>query len=199
MASKAQEGCSLECFLAHGPVTVRKQVYGYRHRDKHSTEIVEMVDVFLPPLEYQTYAIWLELPEQVKQYVTGLGRDYDKGGLHSLEHVLIALIPSILMCDPADLSCQHTRRDGDLNRDKLLLFETQRGGLGLCQRLQHNFLALLQMAKDTILSCSCNETEGCLSCIQMGGCGEYNEGLDKNAALDILSLLLPAEEEEREV
>eukprot|EP00638_Chattonella_subsalsa_P000234 CAMPEP_0117767162 /NCGR_PEP_ID=MMETSP0947-20121206/21430_1 /TAXON_ID=44440 /ORGANISM="Chattonella subsalsa, Strain CCMP2191" /LENGTH=1052 /DNA_ID=CAMNT_0005590729 /DNA_START=41 /DNA_END=3200 /DNA_ORIENTATION=+ len=181
---------TLPCNVKYGPVTVRKQVYGYRHRDKRTTEILEMVDVFLPPTEFQTLAMWLEIPPSVKDHVVSLGRDYDKGGLHAIEHVLISLAPASVMCDQADLSCQHTRRDGDINRDKLLLFETQRGGLGLSEKLMQQFVLLLQTAKEIIQSCNCED--GCLSCIQLGRCGEYNEGLEKDAALDILNLLFPS-------
>ena len=53
--------------------------------------------------------------------------------------------------------------------------------------------------------CSCER--GCLSCVHMAGCGEYNEGLEKPAARVILRWLLqgetppspaPAEEEREE-
>ena len=39
--------------------------------------------------------------------------------------------------------------------------------------------------------CSCER--GCLSCVHMAGCGEYNEGLEKPAARVILRWLLQGE------
>jgi ATP-dependent helicase YprA (DUF1998 family) len=41
---------------------------------------------------------------------------FDQGGLHAIEHVLCSLAPLEVMCDPNDLSCQHTRRETDLHR-----------------------------------------------------------------------------------
>jgi DEAD/DEAH box helicase domain-containing protein len=37
-------------------------------------------------------------------------------------------------------------------------------------------------------SCECEH--GCLACVHLAGCGEYNEGLDKGGARDVLRWLL---------
>ena len=59
---------------------------------------------------------------------------------------------------------------------------------------------LLQAAQVRLDACGC--TDGCLSCVHMAGCSEYNEGLNKAAARDILRWLiqgeLPAERRQTE-
>ena len=50
--------------------------------------------------------------------------------------------------------------------------------------------AVLQVSA-RLESCGCED--GCLSCVHMAGCGEYNEGLDKKAAQAVLQWLLRGE------
>lgn len=118
--------------------------------------------------------------------ISGISINMIGGGLHAIEHVLCSLAPMEVRCDPSDLSCQHTRRDGDLHRDKLLLFETARGGTGLAQRLGPALGRLLRAAHKVVSECGC--AEGCYGCIVSGSC--YEEGLDKVAAREILTYLV---------
>ena len=92
------------------------------------------------------------------------------------------------MCDHADLGCQCTRRKGDAHAGRLLLFERRRGGLGVAKALLDELPALLAAARSRLRHCPC--ADGCPACVHMPGCGEYNEGLDKRAALRILAALL---------
>ena len=50
---------------------------------------------------------------------------------------------------------------------------------------------LLQAALARLDECECEK--GCLACIHMAGCGEYNEGLEKSAARTILKWLVQGE------
>ena len=95
-------------------------------------------------------------------------------------------------CDAADLGCQCTRRPGDSQADRLLLFERRRGGVGLAGRLLGTLPALLRAAQARLEGCAC--AEGCPACVHKPQCGEYNEGLDKEAARLLLRWLLQREE-----
>jgi len=171
-------------------------VYGYKVKDKKTSRITDVVELSLPHMQYDTMAVWTELPGEIKRHFVGWrhenGRNrrhydqYDRGGLHAIEHVLCSLAPMEVRCDPSDLSCQHTRRDGDLHRDKLLIFETARGGTGLAQRLGPALGRLLRAAHKVVSECGC--AEGCHGCIVSGSC--YEEGLDKVAAKEILTYLV---------
>lgn len=171
-------------------------MYGYKVKDKKTSRITDVVELSLPPMQFDTMAVWTELPGEIKRQFVGYryenGRNkrhydqFDRGGLHAIEHVLCSLAPMEVRCDPGDLSCQHTRRDGDLHRDKLLLFETARGGTGLAQRLGPALGRLLRAAHKVVSECGC--AEGCHGCIVLGSC--YEEGLDKAAAREILTYLV---------
>lgn len=99
-------------------------MYGYKVRDKLTARVTDAVDLYLPPMEYDTMAVWLtELPHELRQRFREYGPGgkphytrFGQAGLHAIEHVLISLAPLEIMCDPQDLSCQHTRRDTDLHQ-----------------------------------------------------------------------------------
>lgn len=90
-----------------------------------------------------------------------------------------------LCCDveASELSCQHTRRDSDPNRYLLLLFDSQKGGAGAAPKMYAHWEELLSKAVELMENCKCDE--GCPNCIIAAHCGEYNHGLDKQAALKI--------------
>jgi DEAD/DEAH box helicase domain-containing protein len=153
--------------------------------------------------------VWCELPTDVKQFLRTAVRDFDRGALHAIEHVLLSIAPLHALCEIGDLSCQHTRRDGDRNRcaqcckykyagihllhctgvsDLLLLFETSRGGSGLSAVVSSRWFALLDAALRVLQSCAC--AQGCPQCVHVSQCGDYNEGLDKGAAKLTLTMLL---------
>ena len=67
--------------------------------------------------------------------------------------------------------------------------EAQRSGA--VSPLHASLPRLLQAAQARLEQCECEA--GCLSCVHMAGCGEYNEGLEKDAAAAILRWLLQGE------
>ena len=177
-----------------GPMRVSKHVYGYRKCAKAGGRVLELCDAerSLPPMEYQTRGVWLELPSKLRDALHARGEAYARGGLHALEHLVIALAPLCATCEPGDLGCQCTRREGDEHAERLLLFERGRhGGVGVAEALHGEMPRLLQAAQARLESCDCED--GCLACVHMAGCGEYNEGLEKHAARAILRWLLQGE------
>ena len=176
-----------------GPMRVSKNVYGHRQIAKVGGRLIEVVDAerTYPPIEYDTRGVWLELPAALRDALHANGESYARGGLHALEHLAIGLSPLCATCEPADLGCQCTRRQGDEHQERLLLFERRRGGVGVADALQGDLSRLLQAAQARLETCECEG--GCLGCVHMAGCGEYNEGLDKEAAKAILRWLIQGE------
>ena len=165
--------------LKWGPVTIMRSVYAYNKVDKKSGLAIDKIETIQPTHEYDTVAIWSDIPVSVqvgylknkKEFSNSRKKkkteehkvtdEYDKGALHAIEHVLCSLAPALISCDSRDLSCQHTRRHGDANRYYLLLYETSKSGLGLSEKLQHNWFKLLEMSRDLIQNCHC--CNGCPS------------------------------------
>jgi DEAD/DEAH box helicase domain-containing protein len=167
--------------LRRGCVTVTRSVYAYNRVDKKSGSIIDKVEVSQPAYEYKTMAVWSEIPISIQQgYLeskTPVDKskkkkvcsdqslsskdEYDRGALHAIEHVMCSLLPALLMCDSTDLSCQHTRRTGDVNRYYLLIFESSKLGLGLTEKIQDKWFELLRMSYDIVRKCPCSN--GCPS------------------------------------
>jgi len=184
-SAKLPEGCpsELTCVVRSGAVRVHWRMYGFRKRAKTDHSIMDQIDLSLPPVEYPTQAVWMDLPGQVLQPLNEAGHSVDRGGLHALEHAMIALAPLCCDLEAAELSCQHTRRDGDPNRYLLLLYETQKGGAGTATKVYAQWEMLLARAVKLLQECPCEQ--GCPNCIVIPGCGEYNHGLDKVAAIKV--------------
>jgi len=85
-----------------GPVTVTNHVLGYR-RKQHFTEAVQaVVDLDLPPTQFDTEALWLVVPRWAVDQLMEDGADIP-GGLHAIEHAAIGLMPLYAMCDRNDI------------------------------------------------------------------------------------------------
>ena len=187
------------CHSYAGPMRVSKSVYGYRMLNKATGKLMPYglveAEKPLPPMEYDTRGIWLDLPSALRDALHKRGEAYARGGLHALEHLAISLAPLCATCEPTDLGCQCTRRPGDEHGERFLLFERRRGGVGVADALPEGMPRLLQACQARLDECDCES--GCLACVHMSGCGEYNEGLDKSAARAILKWLVQGEMPQR--
>lgn len=163
--------------------TAHWRMYGFRKKSKKDHSIMDLVELTLPPVEFPTRATWMDLPGAVLQPIAQEGHSVDRGGLHALEHAMIAMAPLSCDVEASELSCQHTRRDADPNRYHLLLYELQKGGTGAAEKLYKGWEDLVGQAIRLMEECPC--ADGCPNCIVISGCGDYNHGLDKKVALKI--------------
>ena len=175
-----------EITVNHGPCKVSLSVYGFRKKSKKDKKLIDLVEYELAPVEYSSSAVWCEIPEEIMHYV--YEEPVHSGALHTIEHLLLSMCPLAVSMNQSDFSCQHTRNEADPCRAKLLLFETQRGGLGLVGEIAKNWSRLLHQALMLLEECPCEK--GCPSCIFHSLCGSYNIGLDKAGAQFILRKLL---------
>ena len=111
------------CSAYHGPMRVSKQVYGYRMCNRLNSQLMELCDAErpLPPHEFDTRGLWLEMPSELRAALDRNGHSYARGGLHALEHLAIGLAPLCATCEPTDLGCQCTRRLGDEHAERCVI------------------------------------------------------------------------------
>merc|ERR1711941_69262 len=76
---------------------------------------------------------------------------------------------------------------GPMDRPRLLVFDAQGGGLGLCDAAFPSAFALLREARRLVEECPCSD--GCPSCVVDANCREYNRLLSKQGALKWLIAL----------
>lgn len=64
------------------------------------------------------------------------------------------------------------------------------GGLGFARAIYENFEAVARRAREHIADCDCGRVDGCPACVMDEQCGNDNQPLHREAAVDILDQLL---------
>ncbi len=158
--------------LKYGRVMVTEKVWGYLL--KKYDKVVKREEIDMEPLQFDTRAVWAELP------LKGLKGDL-AGGLHGAEHLLIGVTPLLAMCDRWDIGGVSME---EKSRGAIFIYDGFPGGIGISWRLFSHFHQLTERAVEIVEKCRCRE--GCPRCLMSPKCGNNNDPLDKRAALMIL-------------
>jgi DEAD/DEAH box helicase domain-containing protein len=150
-------------------------------------EIIGREPLNLPPLNFSTVGMWFIVPEEIRDDVERQGLDFD-GGLHAVEHAMIAMAPIYAMCDRWDIGGLSTPKHPDTEHPTIFIYDGFEGGIGISETLYTKVEELWNKTLQLILNCECKD--GCPSCIYSPKCGNENEPLDKKAASVILERLL---------
>lgn len=170
--------------VAVGNIGVTEQYTGYKvvRQDK----ILGVRKLSLPPLEFNTVGLWFTIREETGRDIRRAGLDFG-GGLHGVEHAMIAVVPFHVLCDRHDLGGLSTPLHPDTVKPTIFLYDGFEGGIGIAERAFELFPEILRMTFDVIRDCPCND--GCPACIYSPKCGNDNRPLDKTACIEILSNL----------
>lgn len=170
-----------------GTVVATEIVTGYTLIDQKGNRI-HRGDLDLPPSVTKTTSLWLRIHHDIRNDLESRGVDFF-GGIHAIEHLLKGLLPLIARCDPADLAGATFLTHRNLSGYSVIfVYENNAGGVGLTKTGYNQMEKLLSSALITIESCKC--ADGCPKCIHSGTCGRQNEGLNKDAAIVILRMML---------
>jgi DEAD/DEAH box helicase domain-containing protein len=170
-----------------GPVRVTNTVLSYSRKQHFSDAVLGTQELDLPPLDFDTEALWFSLPEWAVKELVDEGVSIP-AGLHAIEHATIGLMPLYAMCDRNDIGGVSYARHPEIGLPAVFIHDAHPGGVGIAERCFDMLEALLRSTRDHIAACPCRD--GCPSCIQSPKCGNNNETLDKDAALRILDLLV---------
>jgi len=170
-----------------GLVRVTVQVLGYREREQFTGTTRAEHALDLPPQSYETQALWFGLPDQARHAVLDQGLDL-AGGLHAVEHAMIAMLPLLAMCDRNDVGGVSTLAHPDTGAPQVFVYDAYPGGVGITEKGFELVDEWWERTLALVQECPC--TEGCPSCIQSPKCGNNNEPLDKAASALILRTLL---------
>ena len=175
-----------------GSVAVVSRVWGWRKHWQGSGQIAEMGQFTLPPLEYETRAVWLDVPVEVQQAVEALSGAINSNfiaAVHGLNHVLAAVAPVFVLCEPEDLDTEHVYPYQQRPRPpRVVLFDKRPGGVGIAEALFSCGAAVLKLCHRILSQCPC--AEGCSGCIYDSRCSNYNTVLNKQGSLLIVTMLL---------
>lgn len=170
-----------------GQVRVTTTVTGYQRRRILTGELLETCDLDLPPQIFNTEALWFLVPDKTVAQLKLTPQEL-AGGIHATEHASIALLPIYTMCDRWDIGGVSTPVHPDTGQATIFIYDGYAGGVGIARRGYELCGELLLATLTAIKDCPCRE--GCPSCIQSPKCGNFNEPLDKKAAIKILTKLL---------
>ena len=169
--------------LTFGTVSVTEQVLAFQRKRLTDHEVVEMVPLDLPEQNFPTQALWYLLPDELAGSAA-LAPEVQLGALHATEHSQIAVLPLLAMCDRWDIGGLSTAFHHQTGRPTIFIYDGHPGGVGITRAGFHAFEALVGDAHRLIAECPCRSD--CPSCVQSPKCGNLNEPLNKNGALELL-------------
>ncbi|HZD59632.1 MAG TPA: DEAD/DEAH box helicase, partial [Anaerolineae bacterium] len=172
------------CF---GQVEVTTHIVAFQKKKPMTQDIVGMEELDLPPVQFQTEAVWFTIPDGI------VGRlelnEYElAGGIHAVEHAGIAMLPMYAMCDRWDIGGVSTPFHYHTGQATIFIYDGFEGGIGIARRGFWVAEEHLRKTLEAIEICPCQD--GCPSCIQSPKCGNWNEPLDKRSAIRLLRELL---------
>ena len=154
---------------------------------KTDDTVTKKTPLNLPPITFSTDGLWFIIPDEIQDNIHNQGLDFD-GGLHAVEHAMIAMAPIYAMCDRWDIGGLSTALHLNTKKPTIFIYDGFEGGIGIAETLYTKIKPLWQKTLELIDKCECKE--GCPSCIYSPKCGNENKPLDKKAANIILKELL---------
>jgi len=169
--------------LSFGVVSVTEQVVAFQKKRVADHEVLDLLPVDLPEQQFVTQALWYEVPDELLRSEFPL--EVLLGSLHAAEHTQIAVLPLIAMCDRWDIGGLSTNSHPQTARPTVFIYDGHAGGVGITRIGFRTFETLVDDARRLIAECPCKL--GCPSCVQSPKCGNLNEPLNKNGALEIMT------------
>ena len=171
--------------LYFGDVQITLRTIG--NKKIRDDKVISQTEVNLPPLTFNTTAIWFEIPEDI--IAKFLSIDSFVAGLHGIENGLSAVAPYFIMCDRRDLG-GFNNSGSETGLPRVFLYDDYEGSIGLSEYAFKIFEQIVKMTYEVIRNCNCEH--GCNACIYSSRLSDNNRDLDKNAALQILRRTLPS-------
>ncbi|WP_336706820.1 DEAD/DEAH box helicase [Oerskovia sp. USHLN155] len=170
-----------------GPVEVTSQVVSFQRRRLPDLQILGTEPLDLPEHTLPTTAVWWTVPAEVLE-AADIDADTAPGALHAAEHASIGLLPLLATCDRWDLGGVSTAMHVDTEQATVFVYDAYPGGAGFAERGFHLGATWLRATRAAIARCPC--ADGCPACVQSPKCGNFNNPLDKAAAVRLLDAVL---------
>ena len=181
-----EEREALGVALRFGVVSVMQEVVAFPRKRMADHEVIDLQTLDLPEQNFVTQALWYELPDMAD----ALPLQAMLGALHAAEHSQIAVLPLIAMCDRWDIGGLSTNLHHQTGCPTIFIYDGHPGGVGITRRGFDEFERLVGDARRLLHECPCEA--GCPSCVQSPKCGNLNEPLSKQGALDLMGRMLTA-------
>ncbi len=172
-----------------GIVEVTNQVVAYQRKRTSTNEAIETVPLDVPPRTLTTEAVWYTLtPEQLS--TAGVAPPQVLGAVHAAEHAMIGMLPLFAICDRWDVGGVSMAAHPTTALPTIFIYDGYPGGAGIARLAFADVHQHVRATAELVAACPC--AAGCPSCVQSPKCGNWNEYLDKDAALRLLNALARA-------
>jgi DEAD/DEAH box helicase domain-containing protein len=170
--------------LEYVKALIKSEITGYRKIGKKTRELIGGEEPLKPDnLTYWTRATVFCLSRSI---ITELKTHNlsESNSLHALGHLLLKAAQIRVLCGKGDIKISCMRSDFSL-----LLYDGRNGGLGVAEAVFDDFVTMLRLARDILVSCGC--IAGCPRCVQHAACSQRNaDKPSKEGATVLLDLAL---------
>ena len=170
-----------------GDVEVVRQVVSFTRRDPETGQPLGDAPLDLPARALRTRAVWWAVAAPQRAVLAARGVDL-AGAAHAAEHTAIGLLPLFAACDRWDIGGVSADLHPATGLLTVFVYDGHAGGAGFAERGFAVARDWLGATAEAIASCECQA--GCPSCIQSPKCGNGNEPLSKDGALQLLRTAL---------
>jgi DEAD/DEAH box helicase domain-containing protein len=181
-----------EAIVHLGTVEVRSQVVAFQRKQISTNRVIEVRELELPERALVTRACWYTVPADVVE-AARIEPSELVGAVHAAEHGLIGMLPLFTICDRWDVGGVSMAMHPQTMQPTIFVYDGYPGGAGIAELAFDAADRHARATLDLIAACSCDD--GCPSCVQSPKCGNWNEYLDKRAALSLLGLMTSAPHE----
>ncbi len=168
-----------------GRVRMREQVVGYVKKRYVTEAVLEEVELEMPEVAFDTEAVWFHPPTEA------LAPELVPHGIHALEHAMIGLLPLFVLAERGDVGgvsypvYPHELPSGE--GPVIFIYDGYPGGVGYARAGAEQFERWIGATYELLANCPC--AHGCPRCILSPKCGNGNQFLDKQAALELAERL----------
>ncbi|ERH09644.1 MAG: putative helicase family protein [halophilic archaeon J07HX64] len=192
---------------AVGPMVVSKDVRGYNYYESYDADGQKReFETSVPEPETETTGFLMAMPARrrlaLPEHVEKADGDEDDddgftsgylAALHAIEHALIGLLPTAVLCDRQDIGGLSTNAHRRTDGPAIFVHDAHDGGAGLSRAAFGNLETLVERTYDQIAECDC--TDGCKRCVLSEYCGSANRDVWKEGAAAVLEQMLDVDDD----
>lgn len=173
---------------------VTETLTGYSKMSSITGEKIQDIDLDSDPIQFTTKGFCLVIPTVLRKETEDRGHSF-MGSIHALEHAMIAMIPTFILCSRDDIGGISYPMHPQLKQSAIFVYDGYAGGIGITERIAPEMRKLLMRTFEAVSGCECES--GCPACIYSPKCGSGNYPLDKHGTIFLMKKILEAEKFEK--
>ncbi|GAQ89048.1 ATP-dependent helicase [Klebsormidium nitens] len=153
---------ALAAQLEFGTVKVTESIVGFQKKHILHDKVIEECSLQLPPTEYDTCAIWWDVPPEAVYRLEQEGSLMD--AMNGVKRMVISILPQLSLMDRQDIGGHAVLSQEATQRPQVFIFDAYPGGIGITKQAYGKIEEVWRQALSVLRECDCSE--GCPSCVQ---------------------------------